>query len=307
MTDRTAEEQLRAEVRAALTRTHLSQAEAARQLGISSKHMSQMLTGRTPLTLAWAERIVALCGARVLVCTTVPSPDRETRIRLDDLTSDDLDELYDDLDRYAEIVGELNEANTELAQRAGRAEIALADVREYAATTDHDGPRTRERILGIVGDWHGLEETGSQPGCSATAPETEPNNPTPTPAEPDWREAGCARDCSEQHTYEWGRCAQAVQPEPTVSMSKVYTDVDGERSIGFDTYTVQQLADLIEPAINEGEDGFAKPYDDNYGRWLAEKAARAIVHRNDQPAPAICDLPHNSIAEEEACNRQTPA
>ena len=104
----------------------------------------------------------------------------------------------------------------------------------------------------------------------------------------DWHEAGCARDCTEQHTYTWGRCAlapESARPEPTVSMSVVYDDSDGHKSIGFDTYTVAGLADLIEPVINEGEDGFAKPYDDDYGRWLAEKAAKAIVHRNDKTEP----------------------
>jgi hypothetical protein len=40
----------------------------------------------------------------------------------------------------------------------------------------------------------------------------------------DWCEAGCARDCSEQHTYEWGRCAHApesAKPTPTISILRV--------------------------------------------------------------------------------------
>lgn len=56
---------LRAVVRAALHDKGISQAEAARQLGLSAKHVSHMLTGRAPLGLDWAERILALCGKRL--------------------------------------------------------------------------------------------------------------------------------------------------------------------------------------------------------------------------------------------------
>jgi plasmid maintenance system antidote protein VapI len=62
-----AEEQLRTQVRSALIHAEISQAEAARRLGLSNKHVNQMITGRAPLTLFWAERILALCGVRVIV------------------------------------------------------------------------------------------------------------------------------------------------------------------------------------------------------------------------------------------------
>lgn len=122
MTGPTAEEQLRTEVRSALACARLSQAEACRQLGLSTKYMNQMLMGHAPLTLRWAEKIVALCGARVLVYVTAPpgAADRVQRIRLDDLTSDQLDALYDDLDRADEVIGELNQHNINLARRAAR-------------------------------------------------------------------------------------------------------------------------------------------------------------------------------------------
>lgn len=70
MTDQTetAEEQLRTQVRAALSTARISQAEACRQLGLSTKHMNMMLTGHgATLTLDWAERILGLCGKRVVV------------------------------------------------------------------------------------------------------------------------------------------------------------------------------------------------------------------------------------------------
>lgn len=62
-----AEQALRAEVIAALRTESMSQAEAARRLGLSNKYVNQMLTGRATLTLVWAERLLALCGLRVVV------------------------------------------------------------------------------------------------------------------------------------------------------------------------------------------------------------------------------------------------
>ncbi|WP_187283750.1 helix-turn-helix transcriptional regulator [Streptomyces sp. adm13(2018)] len=58
---------LRTQLKAALQHAGLSQAQVARELGLSTKHMSQMLTGRAPLTITWASRIAALCGARIEV------------------------------------------------------------------------------------------------------------------------------------------------------------------------------------------------------------------------------------------------
>ncbi|MET9521485.1 helix-turn-helix domain-containing protein [Streptomyces coeruleorubidus] len=62
-----ADRELRVQVKAALLANDISQAEAARRLELSTKHMSQMLTGRAPLTLTWAERILALCGMRLVI------------------------------------------------------------------------------------------------------------------------------------------------------------------------------------------------------------------------------------------------
>ncbi|MGW3383307.1 helix-turn-helix domain-containing protein [Streptomyces albogriseolus] len=62
-----AEDSLRKQVRASLKSARISQASVARELGVSTKHLCQMLTGRAPLSLEWAERIVALCGMRIEV------------------------------------------------------------------------------------------------------------------------------------------------------------------------------------------------------------------------------------------------
>jgi hypothetical protein len=100
----------------------------------------------------------------------------------------------------------------------------------------------------------------------------------------DWD--GCARACRKPgvHTLVWGECAHARESEPTLSISRVYADTDGHPAIGFDTYTAQELADLIAPALITPEEGFALPYDEDYGRALALEAARAIFRRND-PQP----------------------
>ncbi|MGX1129930.1 plasmid maintenance system antidote protein VapI [Streptomyces glaucescens] len=62
-----AEASLREQVRAAIDATGASQAAIARQLGLSTKHMNMMLTGRATLTLTWAERILNTISMRVEV------------------------------------------------------------------------------------------------------------------------------------------------------------------------------------------------------------------------------------------------
>lgn len=64
-----AEDDLRAHVRAELAKAKISQAEACRRLGCSTKYMNQMIKGHVPLTIVWAERILALCGKRVVITT----------------------------------------------------------------------------------------------------------------------------------------------------------------------------------------------------------------------------------------------
>lgn len=87
---------------------------------------------------------------------------------------------------------------------------------------------------------------------------------------------GCNSECRRagKHTLNWGLCEHAVKPEPTVSMSKVYRDTDGGTSIGFDVYTVPQLAELIRKGMRTA--GETPSYEE-----LALAAAHAIVHRND--------------------------
>jgi transcriptional regulator with XRE-family HTH domain len=62
-----AEDALRALVRGAIQGAGLKQKFIAERLGVSEKHLSQMLTGRAVLTLDWAERILALAGKRLVI------------------------------------------------------------------------------------------------------------------------------------------------------------------------------------------------------------------------------------------------
>lgn len=75
------QDSLRGQVKAALEAAGVSQAEAARRLGLTAKHMSQMLTGKATLTLAWAEQILALCGQRLEIraVSAIPQTEGETR------------------------------------------------------------------------------------------------------------------------------------------------------------------------------------------------------------------------------------
>jgi plasmid maintenance system antidote protein VapI len=71
-----ASDELRVIVRTALRDKGISQAEAARQLGLSAKHFSHLMTGRAPLTLDRAEQILALCGKRLTVRAVRSRPSR---------------------------------------------------------------------------------------------------------------------------------------------------------------------------------------------------------------------------------------
>jgi plasmid maintenance system antidote protein VapI len=64
------EDRLRIEVRRAIADAGLTQRAIANELGLTEKHVSQMLTGKAHLSLDWADRIAKLCGRRVSVKLT---------------------------------------------------------------------------------------------------------------------------------------------------------------------------------------------------------------------------------------------
>jgi hypothetical protein len=62
----------------------------------------------------------------------VITPADDVRHTVDTLTSDALDELYDDLARYEEVQGDMNERAIDLTRRAERAEAALTRIQALA-------------------------------------------------------------------------------------------------------------------------------------------------------------------------------
>lgn len=62
-----ADEELWRQTRAAIEESGISQAEIARQLGLSAKHLNQMLLGHAPMSLMWAEGILGLCGHQLVI------------------------------------------------------------------------------------------------------------------------------------------------------------------------------------------------------------------------------------------------
>jgi hypothetical protein len=106
---------------------------------------------------------------------------------------------------------------------------------------------------------------------------------------------GCSLECSRQneHTKVYGDCEKGVKPEATVTLSVVLPHLDDVPSIGFETYTVEGLADLIEPALRGVrieigpnsltaiEHGNVLTLTGGEIRSMALEAAHAIIHRND--------------------------
>lgn len=64
---------LRQEVRRAIDEAGLTQRAVAAELGITEQHVSRMLTGKSLLTLEWADRIVTVCGRQLSVALASPS------------------------------------------------------------------------------------------------------------------------------------------------------------------------------------------------------------------------------------------
>ncbi|MGC4925594.1 helix-turn-helix domain-containing protein [Streptomyces sp. DT117] len=149
---------LRAQVKAALATARMSQAEAARQLDLSAKHMSHMLTGRATLTLDWADRILTLCGMTLAVAAipdTGQAHPTQPRIPLDDLTSDALDALYDELERAQRSATLHVTAHRTATRRADAMEAEVvrltAALKQQAAVPDRTTlPDLHQRIVDAV-------------------------------------------------------------------------------------------------------------------------------------------------------------
>jgi hypothetical protein len=70
---------------------------------------------------------------------------------------------------------------------------------------------------------------------------------------------GCSRSCRprkkpRKHTFVWGQCAHAERPEQRINIGpRVFKAEDGEMSIGYETFTLTQMADKVEAALRSVE------------------------------------------------------
>jgi len=129
-----AEEALRVQVKQCLASAGISQARAAATLGMTAKHMSQMLIGRSTLTLGWAERIVELCGHRLLI--TVDG--RHDTVR-----------LSAELHAAVEITRNLEAHIEARAVEVAEERVALVERRAAELVAEAGAERDRERVRQI--------------------------------------------------------------------------------------------------------------------------------------------------------------
>ena len=106
-------------------------------------------------------------------------------------------------------------------------------------------------------------------------------NVTAAEAPDAWNDLGCARDCAEQHTYAWGRCAlapESARPEPTISIGRVEIEADGQSGIVMRSVPLDAWQALIEVAqwVSRGRSAAFIP-DDNLGRHYPDAKARRAL------------------------------
>lgn len=58
---------LRTHAMSAVKNSGLRQRYIAEQLHLTEKHLSQMLLGRAPMSVEWADRILRICGKRLVI------------------------------------------------------------------------------------------------------------------------------------------------------------------------------------------------------------------------------------------------
>lgn len=158
---------LRERLRAAIDDAGRHQVTIAADLGITTKHLCAMLTGRAKLTLEWAERIAGACGREVVVAVV----DRdggarerceyaEDRLRKGEQAYGQLAERAADAEaardrwrkRAEEAERQRDEARTELSEAnftIGRQTAALAGMQKAEAERDEAlaaAQRVREAI-----------------------------------------------------------------------------------------------------------------------------------------------------------------
>jgi len=120
----------------------------------------------------------------------------------------------------------------------------------------------------------------------------------------DWYAAGCSRDCSEQHTYVWGRCAlapESARPTPMISIGRVETEADGCPGIVLRSIPVTAWDALVTVAkwVSRGramaldaDPDIAPAYPDAAARRALGALHDAGLLGGPQPAPAATEATH---------------
>lgn len=75
-----AKERLRGQINYLVSASGIKQTWISERIGVSEKHLSQMLTGQVELTPDWAQRIAVLCGHTVSVSVTPAAPAAEETV-----------------------------------------------------------------------------------------------------------------------------------------------------------------------------------------------------------------------------------
>jgi transcriptional regulator with XRE-family HTH domain len=187
----TAQEQLVADVKAAIRDSGTRQVWVAERLGISAKHLSQMLGGKAVMNIDWAEQILRLCGMRLALTVegALPEPLRSS---IECVLLDHCEELYgEDVDaNLAELAfvykqltgwGALEEIRNDVA--AGQAWPSLATGGPVETTPEHAA--AHDRFAAVFKDAATWEE--------APARRTEQDGGIPNDAltRADWDAATC--------------------------------------------------------------------------------------------------------------------
>ncbi|MCP2339193.1 helix-turn-helix domain-containing protein [Actinomadura rupiterrae] len=76
-----AAERLGHDLQDAITAAGRAQITVAEEIGVSQKHLSQMLIGKAHLSLKWAEKIAEACGRALVVAVVDPDDDLRARLR----------------------------------------------------------------------------------------------------------------------------------------------------------------------------------------------------------------------------------
>ena len=111
---------------------------------------------------------------------------------------------------------------------------------------------------------------------------------------------GCSRVCrkSGQHTYTWGMCEHAPEPEPRLTVARHVIADDGYPSIAMESITLAELTDRVADAIDD-----AIISGDDYSPVKAAEAAMTVLRALEGNAPA----PSPVSAATEATGGDAPA